>query len=55
MSEEKFTPGPWRVNESIDCGNGWNGPISKTAITGANGQRICEFKGGISKENARFI
>lgn len=55
MSIAPFTPGPWRVSEIIDCGNGWNGPIRKTAITGANGQRICEFEGGISKANARVI
>ena len=55
MSIAPFTAGPCRVSEIINGGNGWNGPRSKTAITGANGQRICEFEGGIAKANARVI
>lgn len=55
MSIAPFTPGPWRVSETLECNNGWNGPESKTMITGANGQRIAELDGSISKADARVI
>lgn len=56
MSEkEKFTSGPWRVVDTLECHNGWNGPERKSEIVGANGQRIAKLDGRISKADARVI
>ena len=56
MSEkEKFTSGPWRVVDTLECNNGWNGPERKSEIVGANGQRIAKLDGRISKADARVI
>lgn len=56
MSEkEKFTSGPLRVIDTIECHNGWNGPEGKSEIVGANGQRIAKLDGRISKADARVI
>lgn len=52
---EKFTPGPWRVVDTLECHNGWNGPERKSEIVGANGQRIAKLDGRISKADARVI
>lgn len=55
MSIEPFSPGPWRVVDTIECHNGWNGPEAKSEIIGANGQRIAKLDGRISKADARVI
>lgn len=56
MSEkEKLTSGPWRVVDTLECHNGWNGPERKSEIVGANGQRIAKLDGRISKADARVI
>lgn len=55
MSIEPFSPGPWRVVDTIECHNGWNGPEGKSEIIGANGQRTAKIDGSISKADARVI
>ncbi len=56
MSEkEKFTSGPWRVVDTLECHDGCNGPERKSEIVGANGQRIAKLDARISKADARVI